>query len=141
VADLQHGEDLPSDAFDCVILTQTLHLIFELPKAIEVLHRILKSGGVLLATVPGVSSVDAGEWGGTWFWSLTPASLDRLLRQRFAAGEVEVAARGNVLTAIAFLHGLAQQELRPADFEVADPQYPVIVTARATKAKHAAAAE
>ena len=136
VADLEAGENLPSDAFDCIILTQTLHLIFDMPKAIDTLHRILKPGGVLLATVPGVSSVDAGEWGGTWFWSLTCASLERLLRRRFTASQVEVASSGNVLTAIAFLHGLAQDELRPGDYDVVDPRYPVIVTARATKARH-----
>lgn len=133
VSDLESGESLPSDAFDCIILTQTLHLVFDMPKAIATLHRILKPGGVLLATAPGVSSVDTGEWGDTWYWSLTPASLGRLLRRKFDSRDVEVAASGNVLTAIAFLHGLAQDELLPDDFEPADPHYPVIVMARARK--------
>ena len=133
VADLAVGDGLPSDAFDCVVLTQTLHLVFDMPAAIATLHRILRPGGVLLLTVPGVSSVDAGEWGGTWYWSLTGASLRRLLGLRFAANEVNVTTYGNVLTAIAFLHGLAADELRPAEYAVADPQYPVIVAGRAVK--------
>lgn len=134
VADLTQGEGVPSDAFDCVVLTQTLHLIFDMPAALRTLHRVLRPGGVLLLTVPGVSSVDQGEWGGTWFWSLTPASLGRLLSDAFGADGVALEAHGNVLTATAFLHGLAAEELSEEEFAVADPSYPVIVAARVAKA-------
>lgn len=137
VGDLQEGHNLPSDAFDCIVLTQTLHLLFDTPAAVATLHRILKPGGVLLVTVPGVSSVDAGEWGGTWMWSFTSASLARLLSGPFAANDVGVTSYGNVLTAVAFLHGLAEDELRPEHFAVSDPHYPVIVAGRAKKADHA----
>jgi SAM-dependent methyltransferase len=133
VADLADGAGLPSDAFDCVVLTQTLHLVFDMPAAIATLHRILKPGGVLLVTVPGVSSVDAGESGEAWLWSLTPSALRRLLRLRFAPDDVDVVAYGNVLTAVAFLRGLTADELRPDEWGVADPQYPVIVAGRAVK--------
>lgn len=136
VGDLQKGDNLPSDTFDCVVLTQTLHLLFDMPAAVATLHRILKPGGVLLITVPGVSSVDSGEWGGTWMWSLTAASLGRLLARSFAENDVTVATYGNVLTAVAFLHGLAEDELRPGDYDVTDPHYPVIVAGRAKKAEH-----
>lgn len=137
VGDLQDGGNLPSDAFDCVVLTQTLHLLFDLRAAVATLHRILKPGGVLLITVPGVSSVDSGEWGGTWMWSLTAASLSRLLSGPFAENDVGVTTYGNVLTAVAFLHGLAADELRSEDYGVTDPHYPVIVAGRAKKAEHA----
>jgi glycosyltransferase involved in cell wall biosynthesis len=136
VGDLQKGDTLPSDAFDCVVLTQTLHLLFDMPAAVMTLHRILKPGGILLVTVPGVSSVDSGEWGGTWMWSLTVASLGRLLTRSFAENDVTVAMYGNVLTAVAFLHGLAEDELRAGDYDVTDPHYPVIVAGRAKKAEH-----
>jgi glycosyltransferase involved in cell wall biosynthesis/SAM-dependent methyltransferase len=134
VADLATGDGIPSEAFDCVVLTQTLHLVFDMASAIATLHRILKPGGVLLITVPGVSSVDTGEWGDDWLWSLTAASLGRLLRARFADDDVTVTTYGNVLTAVAFLHGLAAEELRPDEYAVEDPHYPVIVAARATRA-------
>jgi SAM-dependent methyltransferase len=75
IGDLEDGEHLPSGAFDSIVLTQTLHLLFDLPKAVATLHRLLKPGGVLLVTVLGVSSVDRGEWGGTWYWSFTRISL------------------------------------------------------------------
>jgi glycosyltransferase involved in cell wall biosynthesis/SAM-dependent methyltransferase len=133
VADLADGAGLPDGAFDCVILTQTLHLIFDLWAAVRTLHRTLKPGGVLLLTVPGVSGVDQGEWGGVWFWSFTPASLGRLLEGTFGREQIEIQSHGNVLVATAFLHGLADSELTPEEFAASDPHYPVIVTARVRK--------
>ncbi len=140
VGDLANGDCLPGNAFDCIVFTQTLQLIYDMPRAVETLHRILRPGGVLLATVPGVSSVDRGEWGDSWYWSLTQAALRRLLEERFSQAGVEVVSYGNVLTAAAFLYGMAENELRPSEFEACDPRYPVIVAARAVKeAKHDAA--
>ena len=133
IGDLADGDHLPSDAFDCIVLTQTLHLLFDLEKAVATLHRLLRPGGVLLLTVPGVSSVDRGEWGFTWYWSLTSASLRRLLERRFPAASIGIEVYGNVLAAIAFLHGLADHELDPGELDAQDPHYPVIVAARAVK--------
>jgi len=137
IADLADGRELPSNTFDCVILTQTLHLIFDLARAVATLHRILKPGGVALVTVPGVSSVDRGEWGRTWYWSMTAASLERLLSGRFASRDISVSVFGNVKSAVAFLHGLAEHELRPPELDACDPQYPVIVAARVVKGPEA----
>lgn len=131
--DLAEGDGIPDSAFDCIVLTQTLHLIFDVEKAARTLHRILKPGGVLLLTVPGVSSVDRGEWGGTWFWSFTQASLGRVLQKDFRESGVAIATYGNVLSATAFLYGLAGEELRPHEINACDPQIPVIVAARAVK--------
>ena len=41
---------------------------------------------------------------------------------------------GNVLAATAFLHGLAEQELRPAELDVHDPNCLVLVAGHAVKA-------
>jgi SAM-dependent methyltransferase len=121
--------------FDCIVLTQTLHLIFDMRMAVATLHRLLKPGGVVLITVPGVSSIDHDEWGENWYWSLTPTALRCLLEERFPSERVTMAVYGNVLAAIAFLHGLAQDELSPGELNVCDPHYPVIVAARAVKAR------
>jgi SAM-dependent methyltransferase len=131
--DLTHGDGIPDGIFDCIILTQTLQMIYEFPKAIATLHRILKPGGVLLVTVPGVSSADLNEWGDGWLWSFTPPSLRRMMEDQFGKDAAEVGQYGNVLIATAFLYGLAESELRPHEFNVCDPRYPVIVTARAKK--------
>ena len=137
VGDLAEADNLPSAVFDCIVLTQTLHLIFDMRKAIATLHRMLKPGGVLLATVPGVSSIDRGEWGSSWYWSLSPAALRRLLEEKFDSANVSVTAYGNVLAAVAFLHGLAEHELSAAELDAHDPQYPMIAAARAVKQWHA----
>lgn len=131
--DLTEGAGIPDGIFDCVVLTQTLHLVYEFQKAVATLERVLKPGGVLLLTVPGVSSIDKGEWGETWFWSFTPASLRRLMAEQFGKEAVEITTYGNVLTATAFLYGMAESDLRPREYHVTDPQYPVIVGTRVTK--------
>jgi glycosyltransferase involved in cell wall biosynthesis/SAM-dependent methyltransferase len=133
VGDLAEGHNLPSEAFDCIVLTQTLQFVFDVHKAVATLHRMLKPGGVLLATVPGVSSIDRGEWGASWYWSLSPGALSRLLGGKFGEANVSVTSYGNVLAAVAFLHGLAESELRPTELDADDPRYPVIVAARAVK--------
>jgi SAM-dependent methyltransferase len=134
VTDLARDESIAAGAFDCVILTQTLHLIFDTAAAIATVHRILAPGGVCLATVPGLTPIDAGEWGRSWLWAFTAASLGRLFTAVFAGGDVEVAAHGNVLTACAFLYGLAAEELRRDELAHDDPCYPLVVTCRARKA-------
>jgi SAM-dependent methyltransferase len=131
VADLARGDAIPSAAFDCVILTQTLHLVYDMHAAAATLRRILAPGGVCLITVPGISQVDVGAWRETWHWSFTTTSLARLLGDAFGAQQVTVEASGNVLAATAFLYGLSATELTRAELDAIDASYPVTVTARA----------
>jgi SAM-dependent methyltransferase len=134
VADLTRGEGVPTERFDCVILTQTLHLIFDVPAALATTHRALRPGGVLLATLPGISQIsryDMDRWGD--FWRFTTCSARRLCEDAFPAGRVEVAAMGNVLSAVAFLHGIAAEELDPAELDHIDPDYELLITMRARK--------
>lgn len=127
VADLTDAPNVPSGSYDCVILTQTLQMIFDLDAAVRTLARILKPGGTLLCTVPGISQVADGDWNHTWYWSLTPRAATRLFTPHFSSERLEVQAFGNVLSATAFLQGLADRELRPRELDAADPEYPVIV--------------
>jgi glycosyltransferase involved in cell wall biosynthesis len=129
--DLSQGGVLPADAFDCLLITQTLHFIYDMPAAIGELRRSLAPGGVLLLTVPGVSSVDRGEWGGSWYWSLTGHSARRLFEDAFGAGNVEVGVSGNVYAATCFLQGLAVEEVDRRLLEVEDAAYPLLVCVRA----------
>jgi SAM-dependent methyltransferase len=134
VADLADAPQIPDDTFDCVILTQVLHLVYDARSAVRTLHRILKPGGVLLMTVPGITQVPYGtDWGYTWYWSFTELSVRRMLGEAFDTAQVAVASTGNVLTATAFLHGLATAELSADELDACDPDYPVIITARARK--------
>jgi SAM-dependent methyltransferase len=129
IADLTTGHGLPDGAFDCIILTQTLHLLFDLQRAVSTLWRILKPGGVLLVTVPWVSSIDRGEWGNSWYWSISPLAMQRLLAGEFGANNVSIKTFGNVYAATGFLYGLAEHELDREALDADDPYCPVIVAA------------
>ena len=131
IGDLAEPGVLPSSAFDCIVLTQTLHLIFDLQAAMEQLHRALRPGGVLLLTVPGITPVDRGEWKDSWHWSLTDSSVVRLLSGPFDRDKVELSVYGNLYAATAFLHGAAIEELSRRKLDPFDPAYPVTVAARA----------
>jgi len=132
ITDLNNPVELPSAAFDCIILTQTLHLIYEMRSCISHLERSLAPGGVLLLTVPGITRVPRSH-DGTWYWSFTRDSVQRLLEEYFPPSMVKVSAHGNILAATAFLHGLAREELRAEELAVYDPEYPLIISARAQK--------
>ena len=124
---------LPENAFDCIVLTQTLQLIFDLNEAVKGLHAALKPGGVLLLTVPGITQTDRYEWATNWCWSFTATSVHRLFDRFFRPGDLRVAAHGNVFAAICLLAGAVQEELDTKQLDVHDPAYPVIITLRAQK--------
>ena len=133
VGDLTDPAVLPENAFDCIVLTQTLHLIYDVHLAVARLHRALAPGGVVLVTAPGISQIDRGEWGSSWFWSFTTESLSRLFNECFDADEVIVEHHGNVFAATTFLQGLAVEEVDASKLDPLDKSYQVIVAVRARK--------
>ena len=133
VGDLAQSEVLPEAAFQCIVLTQVLHFVYDMRAAVATLHRALRPGGVLLLTMPGITQVDSGSWGSNLAWSVTPAAVRRLLEERFRSDAVAVEAHGNVFAATAFLYGLAVEELDRAALDVDDANFPVVVAARAVK--------
>jgi SAM-dependent methyltransferase len=133
VADLADGAGIPSDAFDCIILTQVLQLVFDVPAAIQTLYRALRPGGVLLVTVPGISQLHYEALGHTWYWSFTEASVRRLLTSRFPPDGVTVTPHGNVLAAAGLLYGVVLEEIGTGELDRRDPDYQVTLAARAVK--------
>jgi glycosyltransferase involved in cell wall biosynthesis len=133
VGDLSDAPHLPDNSFDCIILTQTLHLIYHHHKALETCYRILKPGGVLLLTVPGISHIDQGEWKDIWLWAFTGSSIKRMLAEVFSIENIKVDTFGNVLTATAFLFGMGLPEVKKGQLDYHDPHYQVIITAYAVK--------
>jgi SAM-dependent methyltransferase len=134
VGDLAEDNDLPADRFDCFICTQTLTYIYDVQRAVETIHRMLKPGGVLLVTVPGISQMspyDRDRWGE--YWRFTAQSLGRLLGKPFGSENVAVEAYGNVLASTAFLQGLCVDDLRRDELEHRDQRYQMLVAGRAVK--------
>jgi SAM-dependent methyltransferase len=133
VGDLTNADHIPSNSFDCAIVTQTLHLIYDVGPALATLCRILKPGGVLLLTVPGISPISQDQWARFWYWSFTTLSVRRLLKEFFGPEDIALEAFGNVLAGCAFLQGVAAEELKPSDLEFHDRQYEIVIAARVTK--------
>jgi len=134
VGDLTDAPHIPSDEFDCAIVTQTLQFVWDVRAALATLHRVLAPGGVLLATVPGLTKIsppedeEYGEW-----WHYTARSARRLAEEAFGEGRVETEAFGNVLSAAAFLYGLAASDLREEQLDARDRLYEVTIGVRAVK--------
>ena len=133
VADLRNARNIAAEQFDCIILTQTLHVIDDMGAALRECHRILKPGGVLLATLPAASRVclEYGRDGD--LWRMTPAGARLLFRSAFAPSTVTTSEYGNVLTNVAFLHGAATAELSDAEFDTRDPYFVALTGVRAKK--------
>jgi SAM-dependent methyltransferase len=134
VADLQRGGSIGKVDFDCFILTQVLGLIADLRSAIAESHRILRPGGVLLVTVPGLASRAADRTEAPAdYWRFTTDALGFTLQQAFGADNVSLHSYGNVLTAVASLMGMAREELSLRELDIADMRFPVVAAARAVK--------
>ena len=134
VGDLTDPRVLPDNAFDCIIFTQTLQYIYDVRAAVVQLHRALAPGGVLLVTAPGISPLERGALGRTWFWSFTLETMERLFGEVFGPDAVMLRRYGNVFAATMFLQGLAVEELDPSELDPIDRAYPVVLSVRARKA-------
>lgn len=133
VADLAHADHIPSNSFDCIILTQTLHLVYDVNAALHTLRRILKPGGILLTTFPGITQISIDEWSDCWYWAFTLHSAQRMFEEVFPSQNLEIQSFGNVLAATAFLQGLAVDELDRKELDHNDPHYQALITVRAVK--------
>lgn len=132
VGDLTSPATLPANHFDCIILTQTLCFIYDVKAALASCHAALRPEGVLLLTVPGICQISSFDDSLTGdYWRFTVASTQRLLDEHFPAAAVR--SYGNVLAAVAYLHGIAKEELTPEELDHHDREYQVIVAARAVK--------
>lgn len=135
VADLTQADNIPDNRYDCIIVTQTLQMIFDVQAAIKNLYRILKPGGVVLVTSHGISSIARREGVDSWgeYWHFTSQSKRRLFEPHFSAENIMVSTYGNVLSAISSLHGLSYSELEREELDFCDPNYELLVTVRAQK--------
>lgn len=131
IADLSKPLEIDENLFDCIILTQTLQFIYDYNKAIENCYRLLKPGGHLLLTVPGITPLGRDPF--DWYWSFTSFSVQKILEGHFVKDQIRLQTFGNVLAASAFLYGMGRKEIREDDLKVNDSSYQVIVAVSAQK--------
>jgi glycosyltransferase involved in cell wall biosynthesis len=133
IGDLSNAPHVPSDSFDCIVLTQTLHFIYDFRAALQTCYRILKPGGCLLLTVPGISHIDRGEWREYWLYAFTDKSMKRLMHDVFHSESAEIRTYGNVYVAAAFLYGMGLPEFNKKYLSYNDPSYQVIISVKVIK--------
>jgi SAM-dependent methyltransferase len=134
VADLSRSQDLPPAQYDCIIATQVLQVIEDVEAAVRGIHRLLRPGGAVLATMTGIGQIsrwDMDRWGE--YWRFTTLSAHRLFARAFDPHDIEVRSYGNVLAATAYLYGMAAEELSERELEHSDPDYPVTIAVRAVR--------
>jgi SAM-dependent methyltransferase len=131
IADLQLPGALPPDSYDCIILTQTLHLLRRPGVCVANCFAALRPGGVLLATAPSVSRVSP-RYPENDFWRFTPSGLAELFSRHWRSN-LTVSGLGQSPN----MHGLPPGEVVEDLPEVAlndhDPRFPLTVSVEATK--------
>ncbi len=134
VGDLTDPQLLEPHSLDCIILTQTLQYVFDLGSALRNCATALRPGGTLLVTVPTMTKMSGPDVVATGeYWRFTSADVERLLTGAFGSDAVTVEAFGNLIAATAFLHGLAAEELETEELERRDPDYEMLIAARAVR--------
>jgi hypothetical protein len=134
VADLSVGAGIPAAAFDCFILTQTLQFIYKVKAAVEQSHRALKPGGVLLATVPAIQRVGKSHLERD-HWRFTPASATELFGEVFGEDAVTVKPYGNLVSSVAFLRGMALEEVPRRSRTFHDPFFATTIAIRGERTR------
>jgi SAM-dependent methyltransferase len=122
---LADAPQIPSDYYDCFLLPNTLHLVEDLPGALQTALRVVKPGGAILASTPLLLPLipDGDE-----FWRMSPEGWRRTLAREWAGCEVVVESHGNCLSSAAAMYGLALEELSEGELSSNDPRYPVLAT-------------
>lgn len=133
IGDLTNASQIRDNTFDCFILPQALHCVYDIHTAVKTIYRILKPGGVVLATVPGVTQIDSTQSNDNFCWTFTKKSSRLLFEEAFPPENIQVETFGNVLSAIAHLEGMVCEELSQPELDYHDPLYQVTITIRAVK--------
>ena len=132
IADLAEPGSLPAGRFDCVILTQTLQYPNDPEAALRNVWASLAPQGTALITVPCLGRIDP-DHPTIDRWRFTALGLQTLLARACPGADVEVAGRGNVLVGVAFLMGMAAEDLTQSELEHEDDRFPLVVCARVRK--------
>jgi len=86
---------------------------------------VIKPGGVILASGAAFEPLISD---GPDYWRLSAVGWTEVLQRVWAGCDVRVESHGNCLAAVAAMLGLALEELTPAELDVFDSQYPVLIT-------------
>src|SRR5262249_3900642 len=91
IADLEHADVIPDATFDCFVVTQVVQYCLDMKAAVAQCARLLKPGGVLLLTVPGLNKTEDGYE----LYRFTDTGCRQLVESAFGEGNVELSSHGN----------------------------------------------
>ena len=129
--DLALADDvIPSNYYDCFLLPNTLCVLRDIESSLRNALRVVRPGGVVLATTAAFVPLTPGA---PDYWHLSAAGWQELAGRVWKGNEFQVESHGNCLAAVASMLGLAQEELSPAELDVRDDRYPVLITLRCQK--------
>ncbi|HEY7292949.1 MAG TPA: methyltransferase domain-containing protein [Vicinamibacterales bacterium] len=116
---------VPSRSYDCVLLPNTLPHFRNLDGGLSEVRRVLRPGGVLLASAAGIIPLtgDVPD-----YWRFSPDGWRERLNSVWPGTSVEIQGHGNCLAAMASQLGLAVEELSAPELDVFDPRFPVLTT-------------
>jgi len=131
IADLNEANALPDESFDCIILTEVLHLLKSPGTCLRSCYRALRTEGSVLITVPALKRLHPKDPGSDYL-RYTPAGLELLLRRTWD-GPFCVTSYGNLRACVAFLVSHVSEEIGSQELEFRDERFPLTVAARAQK--------
>ncbi|MDP2233920.1 MAG: methyltransferase domain-containing protein [Actinomycetota bacterium] len=134
VADLASCPQIESDTYDCVLLTQVLHVIYDMESVVAEVHRILKPGGSVVCTMAGIAQVNRGaleDYGDRW--RLTSLSASELFATSFRPDHIQVRTYGNAHSACCFMQGIPAERVNRTRIDRWEPDYQLMVAVIATK--------
>lgn len=125
--DIQNMPTVACGSRDVIICTQVLQYVAKPDKAIAEFHRVLRTGGRLLLSVPCIEQENPLHQDR---WRFTVRAVRELL---FAFRHKRVVARGNLFSSVCFLLGLGQRDVRASMLRKAGAHFYQSVLAVATK--------
>ena len=133
VAVSYNSSPYPSNTFDCAILTFTLQFIYDVKSALDIStsYSEARRGRARGGAWHDDRRYDDDNWGD--YWKFTSRSVRMLFEQCFRPEFITIQAYGNVLSALASLHGLISSELTREELDHRDKDYELVITVRAVK--------
>jgi hypothetical protein len=121
--DLAESEGIvPSERYDCFLLPNTLSVLRRLDECLEHALRVIKPGGVVLATSAVIGQIGADAD----YWRLSAAGWREVAARVWPDCDVAITTYGNSLAATAAVQGLAAEELSARELDVRDERFPVL---------------
>jgi SAM-dependent methyltransferase len=130
IADLTTPGSLPGSTFDCLLIVQTLQYTSPLETALATCLQALRPGGTLLLALPALIGHDPRIPVHGDYWRFLPPGVEALLAAAAPTARSSVTGYGNLIAAIALLHGLSAEEVGRRELDREDHRFPVIVCAR-----------